>query len=365
MNIATGTQNCFLQIANPFKEQYTLSPSTITVNITATTIMIPTPLPWPAARPFAPALIANTPAPTLKGTVRLTLLNGTGDSTYAGVPIQLPDRSKYCITQDIPHGYGNLGFETVLDPGPNTMAFNVGPFALPTVSSVSVTPTINASKYNPVNVVATARCTISGKVKSGTKAFELLGNTLDGISSMLIQAYDSSSGALLGSAVSDNNGNYSLVSYTGPTFRVTPGLSAGQSINDPASGQYLVTPTAPPGSQTMVTVTGNDFYLTVNGNGTIGGALTLNGLSIVEGLAVLVSTYSLPGGNNPPPITPGFRSQGIVLYTGVADGAGNYSISLPSGSGYLLSCWYNGIKKEISPVTVAASATTTENISWP
>lgn len=189
-------------------------------------------------------------------------------------------------------------------------------------------------------------------------------NGTDPIPGVPVIATETTSGAQIGTAITDSLGYFTMTDMPVDIYTITPQLDSGES--------------ATPTSFTNKTIVANSTvfvgtFTVSNAFGTISGMARKNGAPITSGALIVsvVNSVSI-GGSYPPDITSSLRSGATVYYTDSSDGDGNYRISLRPGS-YNVYGWYttypaNGTTPTLTKISktasVSAGGSTTLDFDW-
>ncbi|MBI4057590.1 MAG: hypothetical protein HY399_08605 [Elusimicrobia bacterium] len=170
------------------------------------------------------------------------------------------------------------------------------------------------------------------------------------------------SGVSQGTAISESNGRFTISNLPIGLYEVDT-----YGPNNEAISPSTTSATAVAGSTVFVgTFTVSGGFGKITGSLSVGSSTT----PIKTGVLVVISSYTIPGSNPPPPIDSTLRATTSYYYTASSLADATYSVSLPGGT-YNIYAWYtmfngtvpNTVKKNAT-TTITSTATATVNFSW-
>ncbi|USJ19993.1 Ig-like domain-containing protein [Lactococcus formosensis] len=243
--------------------------------------------------PDAPAISSVTGNSTDGYTV-----TGTAE---AGSTVTIKDSTGTVIGSGVADGSGNYSVSLPASVGPNA---DITATATDTAGNES-TPTAGKTPADSGDTTAPDAPAISSVTGNSTDGYTVTG-TAEAGSTVTIK---DSTGTVIGSGVADGSGNYSvsLPASVGPNADITA------TATDEAGNESTPTAGKTPADSGDTTAPDAPAISSVTGNSTDGYTVT--------GTAEAGSTVTIKD------------STGTVIGSGVADGSGNYSVSLPASVG--------------------------------
>lgn len=185
-------------------------------------------------------------------------------------------------------------------------------------------------------------------------------NGTDALPGIPIVATETTTGAEMGTAISDSQGYFTFPDMPVDSYTLFPQLETGE--------------TAVPATKTYTVVSGSTVdvgtFTVSNAFGTLQGMATKNGSPITTGVLVMAVVSPNTIGTNPPVNNSTLRNGSVYYYSATADSEGNYSISLRAGS-YNVYGWYttfsvntSSTTKITTTATVTATTPATVNFGW-
>ncbi len=264
-----------------------------------------------------------------------TLLPIQGVSVSAGISSTLTDAAGIFILSLASGSYtvtANSGFANA--------SFN----SLSSTASVSAGVVVSGTNFNLV-----PSGNVSGKVTT---------NGTDPYPNVPVHAL--SLGLEVASGITNSGGNYSLRGIPAGAATIEPIIDAQSQSSTPTGINAAITEGA--------TLTGKNFLVSTS-RGVLKGALRKGAELVTTGALVIVSTSSF---SSVPTIDAAYRSGSNVIYSGVSDSYGQYSLSVARAStytvyGYLTSMTRSG-GTETSAVSVSgvcvSSGQITVDLTW-
>lgn len=278
----------------------------------------------------------------ISGQVKDTSNNGLSGVTVSEVSASaLTDSSGRYRLSVIPSG------------SPASVSASKTGYATEIVDNIGVSLGVNVSTINFILVSAGS---IKGFITTnGTAA-------LPGVP---VVATDLSSTTIVGSAITDVNGSFTIPSVATGTYRVTPQLEVGETSSP---------------ENTIVTVVSNSTgtwsstFTVTNAFGEIKGTVGVGSSTspITTGVLLIASTAAITT-ENPPVFNSTLRSGTNIYYAGSSDAGGSYVLSLRGNATYYLYGWYpttlsvsasSSSKKGAGTIFVGPGASETKDINW-
>ena len=222
----------------------------------------------------------------------------------AGSKVEIKDSTGAVIGTAIADGSGNYSVSLPASVGPNA---DITATATDAAGNVSA-PTAGKTPADPKDTTAPNAPTITNVSGNSTKGYVVTGKAESGSTVKIKNASDT----VIGSAVADSSGNYSvtLPGSVGPNADITAtATDVAGNVSAPTAGKTPADPKEPTDSTApdAPTITG------VTGDSTKG--------YVVTGKAESGSTVKIK------------NAAGTVIGSAVADSSGNYSVTLPGSVG--------------------------------
>ena len=242
-----------------------------------------------------------------------TITNVSGNSTKgyvvtgkaeAGSTVKIKNASDTVIGSAVADGSGNYSVTLPGSVGPNA---DITATATDAAGNVSA-PTAGKTPADPKDTTAPNAPTITNVSGNSTKGYVVTGKAEAGSTVKIKNASDT----VIGSAVADGSGNYSvtLPGSVGPNADITAtATDVAGNVSAPTAGKTPADPKEPTDSTAPDAPTING----VTGDSTKG--------YVVTGKAESGSTVKIK------------NAAGTVIGSAVADGSGNYSVTLPGSVG--------------------------------